>query len=177
MRNPEVCGCLFVLVVLLAIPAVSSGAQGDATPPVGQRPCLMVVDADLKPFADLAWEHSPTFREQCRRLGAGRAAVIVRSVSSRETLRADSRITVSENGAILARIRVKPGANVLEFLGHELEHVVERLEGVNLLMESQRGGSGVALVGGAYETRRAIEAGIRVAGEVDQGRRTMSKTR
>jgi len=137
----------------------------------------MVIDAVLKPFADLAWEHSPTFREQCRRLGAGRAAVIVRSVSSRETLRADTRITVSEDGAILGRIRINPGSRVIEHLGHELEHVLERVDGVNLLMESQRSGSGVFLEAGAYETRRAKDAGVRVAREVEQASRVVATAR
>ena len=104
----------------------------------------MVIDGGiLKPFADLAWEHSATFREQCRTLGAARAVVIVRAASSRETLRADARITVSDDGTLLARIRINPGSRVLEYLAHELEHVVERVEGVDLLLESRRGGSRV----------------------------------
>jgi hypothetical protein len=175
MRKPDGYACLSVLVLSFAFPVLASGSQSDASPPGGPRPCLMVVDAELKPFVELAWEHSATFRAQCRTLGAGRAAVIVRTATVRETLRADSRITVSEDGGILGRIRINAGSRVLEHLGHEFEHVVERVQGVNLLMESQRGGSRVVLGPGTYETQRAIDAGIRVAEEVREATRTKAK--
>ena len=167
--------CLLSVLVAVAIPALALGAQNEAPTPGGKWPCLMVIDADLKPFADLAWEHSATFREQCRTLGAARAVVIVRS--SRETLRADARMTVSDDGTVLARIRVNPASRVLEYLAHELEHVVERVEGVDLLLESRRGGSRVVLIGGVYETRRANDAGLRVAREVQEATRARAKAR
>jgi hypothetical protein len=157
-----------LLVAVLAIPAQAG--------PSGDWPCAIVIDPDLKPLADLAWEHSETFRRQCRTLGT-RAVVIVRSASSRETLTADARITVSPEGSILARVRLNPGSRALEYLSHEIEHVIERIEGVNLLMESLRGGSKVVSVGGAFESRRAIETGLRAAQEVDEARRALAKGR
>ena len=167
--------CLVSVLVAVAIPALALGAQDDAPLSGRKWPCLMVIDADLKPFANLGWGHSTTFREQCRTLGAARAVVIVRS--SRETRRADGRITVSDDGTILGRIRVHPASRVLEYLAHELEHVVERVEGVDLLLESRRGGSRVVLIAGAYETRRANDAGLRVAREVQEATRARAKAR
>jgi len=54
----------------------------------------------------------------------------------------------------------------VELIAHELEHVLERLEGVNFLLGAQVRGSGISLSGGTFETTRAIDAGRRVAREV-----------
>jgi hypothetical protein len=154
--------------------------HGDATEAPAQRsslPCPLVIGDDLRPFAQLAWDHSATFRKQCRTLGAARATVIVHSASSREIYRADARISVSSEGTIFARVRVRDDINPVELIAHELEHVLERVEGVNLLMESRGGGSRVTLSRSAFETRRAIEAGRRVAQEVHEATRALTKPR
>ena len=44
--------CLLSVLVAVAIPALALGAQNEAPTPGGKWPCLMVIDADLKPFAD-----------------------------------------------------------------------------------------------------------------------------
>jgi hypothetical protein len=118
----------------------------------------------LRAFADLAWEHSATFRNQCRKLGAARAVVVVQL--SQQTRRAESTIGVSREGLTLARVRIGRTTRALELIAHELEHVLEQIEGVNLLMEARTLGSGVSSLGGAFETRRAIDAGLRVSQEV-----------
>jgi hypothetical protein len=127
----------------------------------------------LRAFADLAWEHSASFRNQCQRLGAARAVVIVQF--SRETLRAASTIGRSREGVTVARVRIGKTTRAVELIAHELEHVLEQVDGVKLLWEASRPGSGVVLLGGAYETRRAVDAGFRVAREVDVATRTHAK--
>jgi hypothetical protein len=141
--------------------------------PTPQRawPCQLIVAKDLRAFAELAWDGSATFREQCRRLAAAGAVVIVHSASSRETWRAETRIGVTVEGVTFARVRLRRTAGAVEFLAHELEHVLERVEGVKFLMESSRGNSRVSLTGGAFETQRAIDAGRRVAMEVREAAR------
>jgi hypothetical protein len=116
---------------------------------------------------DELWSRSPTFRQQCRRLASAKALVLMQSVSAKETpWNAESRIGVLANGHVMARMRVRDGRESLEIIAHELEHVLERIDGINLALDSTRSGSGTTLSGGAYETRRATAAGRRVAKEV-----------
>lgn len=129
-------------------------------------PCQLTVVQDLRAVAELAWERSATFREQCRKLAIANAIVFVHRASSRDTYRAETRIGVTSEGVTLARIRLRRTSGAEEWLGHELEHVLEYVEGVKLLMEFSRGNSRTSLTGGAFETQRAIEAGRRVAAEV-----------
>ena len=138
--------------------AVDAGVQ-----PVSW-PCRLLVAEDLREFVKLAWDHSVTFRKQCRKLEAARAVVIVQS--SQQTSQAEARIGISCEGITVARVRVRRSANAVELIAHELEHVLERLEGVNFLLGAQVRGSGISLSGGTFETTRAIDAGRRVAREV-----------
>jgi hypothetical protein len=120
---------------------------------------------------DSAWDDSATFRHQCRTLGAARATVVVTAASPWELDRAAARIAVSAEGTVFARVRVRLGrdGNIVELIAHEIEHVLERVEGINLLMEWRRGRSNVRLLsGGAFETGRAIDVGRRVAREVHE---------
>jgi hypothetical protein len=165
-----------LVAMALATPALGQprGSAMSGTPepraeahPATEWPCQLVIDTDLKPFAMQAWERSATFRKQCGILAAANAIVIVRSASARETMRAYARIT-EYAGGIYANVRVRPGANAVELIAHEIEHVVERIEGVNLLLESIHKPTRVFLRAGAFETLRAVEAGRRVAQEVHE---------
>lgn len=129
-------------------------------------PCRLMVIGELRASAELAWEHSPTFREQCRKLAAAGATLIVEPATPRELWRATTEIRKTQDGFTFARARVRPAKNAPELIAHELEHVIEFTDGVRLLMEAKAGRSGVSLSAGSYETRRAIEAGRRVAQEV-----------
>ena len=129
-------------------------------------PCLLTVIGELRAVAEQAWQDSPTFRDQCRKLAAAGARVIVQPASSREMWRAQTRIHRTDDGATIAYARVRPSADSVELIAHELEHVIEYLEGIRFLMEAHRGTSRVKLSGGAYETQRAIDTGRRVAQEV-----------
>jgi hypothetical protein len=69
-------------------------------------------------------------------------------------------------------VRLGRDADIVELIAHEIEHVLERVEGINLLVEWRLGRSRVTLLsGGAFETGRAIDAGRRVAGEVHESAR------
>jgi hypothetical protein len=152
-----------VFSAFMARPSQLLAHDGWSAPP---WPCQLVVTGELRVSAALAWEHSPTFRDQCWKLAAAGAALIVEPASSGETWRAQTRIRRMDDGATIARARVRPGAHSVELIAHELEHVLEYLEGVKFLMEAHRSSSRVSLVGGAYETGRAVAAGHRVAREV-----------
>jgi len=185
MSRPRCRRCLAVVVASTALAAVGrpaacqdSSVDRITGPAVSQPtawPCQLIVNSELRQFAGLAWDHSATFRDQCRKLAAARAVVIVQP--SRETLQAQARIDVTRDGSTLARVRVRSGVRAVELIAHELEHVLEHIEGVKFLMEAKRPGSGVSLSGGAFETRRAIDAGRRVDREVRVATRAHAKAR
>ncbi len=72
----------------------------------------------------------------------------------------------------MAIVSVPPVAKAIELVAHELEHVIERVEGRDLPREARRRGSGVwEAVDGRFESRRAIDVGRQVAQEVEESRR------
>lgn len=137
------------------------------------RPCRLLAHAHLRPLLEQLWSHSATFRLQCRRLAGAQAVVVLQGASAKDTVwDAESRIGVLTSGRVMARVRVRAGRESVEVIAHELEHVLERIDGVHLPLDAMRRGSGTTLAGGAYETRRATEAGRRVAKEVRRTRTT-----
>jgi hypothetical protein len=130
-------------------------------------PCRVLAQSHLRPLLDELWALSITFRQQCRRLSGARAVVLLQGASAAETVwNAESRIGLRADGGVTARVRVRFGRESVEVIAHELEHVIERIDGVHLALDAMRPASGTTLAGGAYETRRATEAGRRVAKEV-----------
>jgi hypothetical protein len=159
----------FAMFAVVATPAQAPAqtvTEDPSTAPAPAWPCLLTVIGELRTIAEQAWQDSPTFRDQCRKLAAARARVIVQPASSREVWRAETRIHRIDDGATIAYARVRPSADSVELIAHELEHVIEYLDGIKFLMEAHRGTSRVRLSGGAYETERAIGTGRRVAQEV-----------
>jgi hypothetical protein len=82
---------------------------------------------------------------------------------------------VSPEGVIVARVRVRLGPDAIELIAHELEHVLERVEGVKYLMDV--GSSKASVSGGAFETPRAIDAGRRVAVQVEHAERAAARAK
>jgi hypothetical protein len=68
-------------------------------------------------------------------------------------------------GVVIANIVINDPAEATELLAHELEHVLEQVDGVDLKHAATRG-EAHQLADGAFETARAISAGKQVAGEV-----------
>jgi len=130
-------------------------------------PCRVLAQGRLRPLLDELWARSVTFRQQCRRLAGARALVLLQGASAGETVwPAESRIGRLGDGRVMARVRVRTGRESVEVIAHELEHVLERIDGVQLALDAMKRGSGTTIAGGAYETRRATEAGRTVAKEV-----------
>jgi hypothetical protein len=148
-------------------PSYTLGASWSMSDVPTALPCRLLAHAHLRPLLEQLWSRSATFRLQCRRLAGAQAVVVLQGASAKETVwNAESRIGVMSNGRVMARVRVRAGRESVEVIAHELEHVLERIDGVQLSLDALRRGSGTTLAGGAYETRRATEAGRRVAKEV-----------
>lgn len=80
---------------------------------------------------------------------------------------------VRQHGRLqVAIVRIKPGHNPVELIAHEFEHIVEQLEGVRYRddLSSARGGTRIT-AGGAFETNRAMAAGLLAARQVRESER------
>ena len=174
VRSWTVVACLGAACLPARAAVDSFNAPQPATEgvPASAWPCRLVVTDDLLPRVRIIWERSPTFRSQCARLARAGALVLLRTATSVEIQRpAQSRIGISADGVTVAQVLVRMSADSVEHIGHELEHVLEHLEKVNLraMLARHRSGVTVSVVG--YETDRAVAAGRRVAREVrDSGR-------
>jgi hypothetical protein len=111
---------------------------------------------------------SPTFRRQCQRLAAAPSVKVqlrLEDPQRRPSFRARTVVERDQGVVVAAHIFLYPSADAVELIAHEIEHVLEQLDGVDL--EAQVGSGNVwKRQDGAFETRRATEAGLRVPREV-----------
>jgi hypothetical protein len=136
--------------------------------PTFSLPSTIHLDNGLQPIVQWTLEHSPTFRQQCRVLAsATKMSATVRYAvrPAGTTSRARAIFRERSSGVLVADIELGVSADLTELLGHEFEHLIEQLDGVDL-RSLARQGRAVRTSDGAFETRRAIEAGRRVTGEV-----------
>jgi hypothetical protein len=121
---------------------------------------------------------SPTFRRQCLRIANAPNVTITLGVDNsrgeRET-RAYTTITRNQHGDLLAVVRIKEVAHAPELIAHELEHIIEQLDGVDLGVMASLDETGVRRCDcrstDTFETIRAVSVGAQVAREVaDQDR-------
>jgi hypothetical protein len=113
------------------------------------------------------WVRSPTFRRQCARLeraGNGRITIQVRNQGS-FVFRAATFIQGEPGGRWRANVALFLFSDIVELIAHELEHIIEQLDGVDLIRSQQQGISGVTSGHEHYETARAAATGKRVAQE------------
>jgi hypothetical protein len=132
------------------------------------RPSNLAAASVFQPFLDSMWRSSPTFNGQCRRLAAAeRLKVVLRLEAPQRHPSFSARTVLQRRHGVLvaAEVFLSPTPDAVELIAHEVEHVLEQLDGVNLQAQV---GSGNVWKGedGAFETRRATEMGRRVAREV-----------
>ena len=150
--------------------------------PVPSLPRTITLEPGLAPIVRTTLEHSPTFRQQCRILEASPGITATLRVSTRTpgaTDRAFATMRRTPSGDIEAVIEIRITEDLTELLGHELEHVIEQSDGVDL-PQLASAGQARRLPGGAFETTRAILAGRRVSEEVldtspDRARQVMRR--
>ena len=63
------------------------------------------------------------------------------------------------------QIEMRDPARYVEYLAHELEHVLEQIDGTDRVRLARQHVDGVVNVGGVYETARARSVGRTVARE------------
>lgn len=163
----------FSSLILLAPTTLPNGdgtAPAAATVCDAQTPGLpasISLQDGLQPIVRWTLENSPTFRQQCRILAAAPAVTAHVRVARRapgELNRA--RATMRDQGdRTIVEIEILEPSDFAELLGHELEHVIEHIDGVDLDAIAKRG-EARRREDGAFETRRAVAAGQKVSGEV-----------
>lgn len=116
------------------------------------------------------WQDSPTFRRQCLRLRAARTlTVIVRADLPRTDVRAITSIQRRQGDLVRAEVVLFSLREASELIAHEIEHVIEQLDGV--VLKRDECGQGVTRDGKIGESCRAVEAGRRVVREIERARR------
>jgi len=129
-------------------------------------PSNLIAPASYRRLLESMWQRSATFRRQCRRIAnTPDLEVTLRAVgrSSPGRVRARARI-VREEGQLRAAIEVLTLEEPAELIAHELEHVIEQLDGVNLASRAATAAGGVRMADAeSFETTRAVRVGRAVA--------------
>jgi hypothetical protein len=130
------------------------------------------VEIDFYPSLQMMCERSPRLTRQMARIAASGTLVTLGYCLSgcSDHQRALTRITRQDGIVRRAELRIRPRdtSDVVELVAHELEHILEQLDGVDLAQLSQVQGNGVRSVEGTgrrFETERATWVGHAVARE------------
>jgi hypothetical protein len=141
-------------------------------------PDNLEVDPTYRPLLEWMLERSPTFRRQCLRV-AGSSALTVRLYPSgsfwTRGARAITQFVRGAGGGMDAEIYLTRLDDEVELIAHEIEHVIEQLDEVDLSSLAELPDTGVhqtLSAGATFETSRAAQTGLRVAREVRETRRT-----
>ena len=160
----------------LTVSLVSNGVgvyDEPQTAPSGvAAPPNLAVPSAYQPAVATMLERSPMFRRQCLRLAAApHLAVVVRITHPNNGgPRARTQIR-REGGQLSADVEINPYGDFTELLAHELEHIIEQLDGIDLAAKSGVARSGVRLCAdGTFETSRAVRVGTLVALEARRER-------
>jgi hypothetical protein len=135
-------------------------------------PSNITISSTLEDVVARMLRASPTFRTQCRLIGRlphVRVQITLDALPSRapaRTARAQCRLGRHQYGGVTAAVHVWSREDAIELVAHELEHVIEATEGTNYrAMARIQPGAVWSDPAGAYETARAIEAGLQVKRE------------
>jgi hypothetical protein len=144
----------------------SSGATAQALDP--RLPPNLVVPGGMRPLVRSMWRLSPTFRRQCARLEEHPEVLVqIQFLFRVRNGRANGLIEQGHGGhRVAVSIEGKEPERYVEYIAHELEHVLEAVDGTDLPRLARQRVDGVINLGGAYETARAQSVGQMVAHEV-----------
>jgi hypothetical protein len=136
---------------------------------------ILAAGSDIPPIArpllEQMWRRSATFRRQCARLQDASVAIVL-SFDHPADRATHAETVITRTPGLRAHIRLR-GADrrTFELLAHEIEHILEQLDHVDLAVSVADGVHGAHIVRkpAAFETRRAAVTGRLVAREVGIG--------
>ena len=168
MRTARLDGVRVLLVVcaVTARPDLAFGRQPEAG-----LPANLQVDPQFQPVVEGMRQRSPAFRRQITRIGAVQAfRVRLLPEDQPPTATSDARTAFSLDAGTLvsAHVYLRMTPQIPRFIAHEMEHIIEQLDGIDLRAQAE---NGVVWKSNdtSFETRRAIEAGLLVEQEVTRG--------
>jgi hypothetical protein len=114
---------------------------------------------------------SSMFRRQCVRLASAPHATVILKNAYRPTAAQKARATIRRvDGRLIAIVEIQTLGELAELIAHELEHVIEQLDGIDLSAPAALSGTGVrACNDGSFETTRAVRIGRLVAQQTREG--------
>lgn len=134
------------------------------------RPTKITVEPLMQDATDDARARSSTIQRQwdtIERHSLIHVAILLARGPLEPWTRARTTMRRYSSGLLIAIVELPAGADVVELLAHELEHVIEQLEGVDLKALAARGTEAVRRDTGTFETKRAQAAGLTAAAEAD----------
>jgi hypothetical protein len=156
---------------------VEEDAAADTVPL--ELPRNLRVPSNMRSTLMRMLQRSPTFRRQIAALTrkpAVRMSVAYGGMRGDRHYHALSTVRKHEWGAMLVDTTIYVPTDLVEIIAHELEHVCEQMEGVDLPALSRRNGVGVYNLNGHYETARAIRAGQNASREYQGGPEVPTQT-
>ena len=140
-------------------------SRREAAPLESAIPANLIVPEAVRPLVAAMWRQSPTFRRQCARLAENPAVIVtIELVAGSRHRRALTRVQPHDTGLRAAvQIELRKPTLYVEHIAHELEHVLEYLDGTDLPRLARQRVDGVMEGGGQYETARARAVGAAVA--------------
>jgi hypothetical protein len=170
---------LLTLLFALCFPLTSSGVtlpqidEYERNEPARLPPNLVVSNSEL-PLLEKLWRRSATFRRQCERIGEAQWLTVKLSFYPKALAPCGCRaLTTVYRSKPLANVRIFQPSSAIELIGHEFEHVLEQIEGVNLhILVAAKDGRAQLTEGGHFETERARRAGRQVRTEYNRARRS-----
>jgi hypothetical protein len=128
------------------------------------------ISGAAKRLLERLWRGSPTFRRQCARIAGARVAVAVDFHHPRDADDAHAGTAMTRSRGLRATIHLRAdGVDLVMHLAHEVEHVLEQLDHVDLALAvaGRVHGARATRYGEAFETSRAVAIGRLVAREVE----------
>ena len=164
-------GTLFALD-RTSLTSVRQYVATEAVPRQLALPANLIVPAMYQPVLEEMLHQSATFRRQCVRIAAEprlRVELKIGSLPSRSAVRAQTEITRQRSGALRAAIDIFRFNDNVELIAHEIEHIIEQLDEVDLAARARLNDTGVHSLDAAsrvFETTRAVRVGLNVTAEV-----------
>jgi hypothetical protein len=169
------CGCASAQPKSRALVSAVGATQGMPGTQSGALPRNLNVGDALRPALQGMWQRSRTFRAQCARIERAPmlqvALTQVRGTHAGPGARTEF---TRSNGRLYAAVAVSrdlSSNSLIVLIAHELEHVIEQLDGVQLTGRAQKGVFRDA--NDRFETARADHVGQEVAREVRRARNTV----
>ena len=148
---------------------------GVLSQPTMELPPNLIVPPFLRSVVDSMMRGSRTFRRQCVRIANAPGIVVVLTwfqPQDTERIRARTVMSTTPEGTRFAMVAIRPVDDQVELIAHELEHVLEQMDEVDLHALAAVPTSGVRRCDCAretFETIRAVRAGQAAAAEVRRG--------